>query len=163
MRDSDKDNSTESYEEHKQSGRSGKYREQIYLTLLRKGVPMTDRELMRELGVTDPNLVRPEITRLKDDGVLISAGKVVCPVTKRRVRTSCLSGRPLGERGHNPHTKPLDETEMLLAQYAAAFQVLSNNMNYAKPGMFVDVYVRLPSLPLRVSDVAIKLVKEQTD
>ena len=50
-------------------------------------MPWTDREIMAGLGRTDPNAVRPRITKLVELGLLEEAGKVVCATTGRTVRT----------------------------------------------------------------------------
>lgn len=48
--------------------------------------PLTDREVMEELGFDDMNTVRPTITRLVQEGVLKIAQHTVCPVTGKTVR-----------------------------------------------------------------------------
>ena len=80
------ENSTKSYEEHKAKGKSVAYRKKI-MDALALAEPLTDRQLMNLLHVTDPNLVRPEVTRLKQAGAIVECGKVKCPETGKTVRT----------------------------------------------------------------------------
>jgi hypothetical protein len=51
------------------------------------GEPMTDRDICGRLGSPDMNYARPSITHMVQDGVLVEAGDVTCPVTGRTVRT----------------------------------------------------------------------------
>jgi DNA-binding Lrp family transcriptional regulator len=53
-----------------------------------KDFPRTDREISRLLGYADMNAVRPRITELIEEGILIEAGKVKDPLTNRTVRVS---------------------------------------------------------------------------
>lgn len=46
----------------------------------------TDREIARHLGHTDMNSVRPTITNLVNDGVLLEVGDRKCNVTHYTVR-----------------------------------------------------------------------------
>lgn len=48
--------------------------------------PHTDREVMKGMGFTDMNSVRPRITELVDTGLLSQVGSKECPVTGKRVR-----------------------------------------------------------------------------
>lgn len=48
--------------------------------------PKTDRECAIGLGFVDMNAVRPTITHLVDDGLLVETGSTVDHVTSRRVR-----------------------------------------------------------------------------
>jgi hypothetical protein len=48
--------------------------------------PLTDREVMIELGRSDPNAVRPRITELVEAGVLVELDPVVDLATGKRVR-----------------------------------------------------------------------------
>lgn len=52
------------------------------------GRPASDREIMRQLGKSDTNYVRPAITRLTDSRVLREIERVKCPETGKRVRRS---------------------------------------------------------------------------
>jgi len=49
--------------------------------------PWTDREIMRMLGFTDPNSVRPRITELLRAGLLVEGDKVKDSTTGKTVRT----------------------------------------------------------------------------
>lgn len=81
------DNSRKSYRENESSGKGETYRQKIIELLTETGEEMTDRQIIDTLGVTDVNNIRPEITRLKQKGVLKETGKVKCPVTGKTVRT----------------------------------------------------------------------------
>lgn len=48
--------------------------------------PVTDREVMRGMGFTEPNAVRPRITELIDQHRLMEVGDVRCPITGKTVR-----------------------------------------------------------------------------
>jgi hypothetical protein len=86
--------SRKSYRENESSGKGETYRRQIIDLLTETGESMTDRKIMDTLEVTDVNNIRPEITRLKQKGIIRESGKVKCPVTKKTVRTVCiLKGR----------------------------------------------------------------------
>lgn len=80
------ENSRLSYAENEESGKGETFRQKIVSLLKQSGVPMTDRQVFETLD-TDINNIRPEITRLKQAGVLREVGKVKCPVTKKTVRT----------------------------------------------------------------------------
>ena len=86
------DNSRQSYAENEATGKGGTWRQKIVTLLKQTGKPMTDRGIFETLG-TDVNNIRPEITRLKQKGVLKEAGKVKCPITKKTVRTVCIETR----------------------------------------------------------------------
>jgi hypothetical protein len=103
---SDRDNSTESHKQHKESGKAGHYRRRIYELLLLTGVASSDRQLMAALGVTDPNYVRPEVTRLIKDGILVSVGNFPCEFTGRVVRRTELTGAPYTDRDSVARKKP---------------------------------------------------------
>ena len=100
------DNSEESFHTQKESGSAVSYRMGIFQTLTTRGAPMTDRELMEELGATDPNYVRPEVTRLKQLGVIREAGNTTCPITKRKVRLVELTGKPFDATNPPTTTRP---------------------------------------------------------
>ena len=51
------------------------------------GHPLTDREIKDSLGYVDMNSVRPRVTELVGDGVLVECGKRRCGVTGLSVRT----------------------------------------------------------------------------
>lgn len=84
------DNSRKSHEEHESTGKGETYRQMIVALLTRTGEDMTDRQILTTLNVTDVNNIRPEITRLKQRGVLKESGKIKCPVTGKTVRTVCI-------------------------------------------------------------------------
>ncbi len=113
----DRDNSTESFDVHKESGGSGHYRRRIYEVLLVAGRPLSDRELMEVLGVTDPNYIRPEVTRLRDDGIIAGKGNKTCQFTNRKVRLSVLTGAPYAERKKRTVENDPDETSRILVVY----------------------------------------------
>ncbi len=48
--------------------------------------PHTDRGVMRGMGFTEPNSVRPRITELIEAGKLMEVCSRVCQVTHKRVR-----------------------------------------------------------------------------
>jgi hypothetical protein len=89
-------NSTRSLNEERASGSSEGFRFAIWKLLCEKA--MTDRELMLELGTSDPNNIRPEVTRLKQDGLVLECGKRICAVTKKQVRISAATGLPYKSR-----------------------------------------------------------------
>jgi len=63
------------------------------LELLRmRDVPLTDRQIMRELGFFEPNAVRPRITELILARLLVETGKVQCGVTNKMVRLVGIAG-----------------------------------------------------------------------
>lgn len=77
------DNSIQAYhaEEAKLSRRA-----QAVLEWITAHGPHTDREVMRGMGFTEPNAVRPRITELIDAGKLMEVCSVRCPVTGKTVR-----------------------------------------------------------------------------
>ena len=81
------ENSRESHIEHESTGKGETYRRRIVELLKRMGKAMTDREIITALNVVDVNNIRPEITRLKQAGILQECGKVKCPITNKTVRT----------------------------------------------------------------------------
>ena len=78
------ENSTESYETYKAESKPECFRRQIFELLC--DTDMTDRQMMNALKVFDFNNIRPEITRLKQDGLVEEIGKTHCAVTGRKVR-----------------------------------------------------------------------------
>lgn len=54
--------------------------------LARSNRPVTDRELLDELGGDDMNLIRPGVTELIKLGIVVECGSVVCKKTGRTVR-----------------------------------------------------------------------------
>jgi hypothetical protein len=61
--------------------------EVIYQLLTRALQPVTDRDVARQLGFTDMNMVRPRITELINNRWVIEAGSRKCAVTGKTVRT----------------------------------------------------------------------------
>lgn len=79
-------NSTRSYKEQKVSGQTEHFWKAILRIERESGRPMTDRQVMAVLNETDVNNVRPEITRLKQAGLIEEVGKVKCEYTGKMVR-----------------------------------------------------------------------------
>jgi hypothetical protein len=73
----------------KQVDREKRY-EQILDALECEQRPMTDREVMRYLRFSDPNMVRPRITELVEQKRLREGESVKCKETGRTVRTVAL-------------------------------------------------------------------------
>jgi predicted MarR family transcription regulator len=80
-------NSTISFHEHKETGRSDSYRQKVYDSIKLSSRPVTDREVWLALDRPDINNVRPEITRLKEDGLIEECQKTTCVYTHKSVRT----------------------------------------------------------------------------
>ncbi len=80
------EHSDRSRKQEKLSGRSSCIRESIFHMLVARGAPMTDREIAGVLGEDDLNNVRPEITRLRDAGLVREVGNTKCSITRRKVR-----------------------------------------------------------------------------
>jgi hypothetical protein len=57
----------------------------IWTVLLAQGA-MTDRQLMEDMGFTDPNAVRPRLTELCKAHWCYEAGNINCHSTGKRVR-----------------------------------------------------------------------------
>ena len=92
------ENSKQSYQEQKAKGRSQSFRQAVYCTIGISPTPLTDREVMNTLKETDVNNIRPEITRLKQDGLLEEADKKTCQFTGKTVRTSKITLTPYFDR-----------------------------------------------------------------
>ncbi len=86
------DNSVKSYAEQSQSGSTEGFRKSVFRLISESKEPMTDRRLMSALKESDCNNVRPEVTRLKDDGLIVEAGKVKCTTTGKTVRCTKATG-----------------------------------------------------------------------
>lgn len=80
------ENSRVALKENESSGKGPSYREQVVCLLKSAGEAMTDREIQTRLCVTEKSNIQPEVTRLKQKGVLEECGKVACPVTGKKVR-----------------------------------------------------------------------------
>ena len=61
-------------------------REQLVYDYILEHGPRTDREVMQGLGFTEPNSVRPRISRLVEIGRLMEVGSITCRVTNKTVR-----------------------------------------------------------------------------
>ncbi len=77
--------------------------------------PMTDREVMRRMGFTDPNQVRPRTTELVEGGLLEECGTTIDKETGKPVRLCRPAGRALAIKPVDP-AKELRKT--LCAQIA---------------------------------------------
>ena len=77
------DNSIRAYrgEEARLSARA-----QAVLEWIAEHGPHTDREVMRGMGFSEPNAVRPRITELIEAGKLMEVGGIRCQVTGKTVR-----------------------------------------------------------------------------
>jgi hypothetical protein len=56
------------------------------LWFVRENGACTDREVMVGMGFTEPNSVRPRITELLEEGLLVDAGNTKCRFTGKTVR-----------------------------------------------------------------------------
>jgi predicted transcriptional regulator len=81
------ENSKEAYEENESTGKGASHRRDIVKLLTDTGESLTDREIQSRLGVLEKSNIQPEVTRLRDKGVIEESGKVICPVTGKTVRT----------------------------------------------------------------------------
>lgn len=92
------------------------FRWKIYSLLQQRIDPMTDRQIMYSLQETDFNNIRPEITRLRDDGIIRECGKARCEHTGKSVRTVQLTGLPYfkrqGKSRKFAHDIPKIQTEL---------------------------------------------------
>lgn len=70
---------------------------------------MTDRDIIQTLQESDVNNVRPEITRLKQDGIIMECGEKTCPVTGKTVRLIKLTGKLFFSR----HSKSIDVVQQI--------------------------------------------------
>lgn len=61
-------------------------RAQLVLEYITDTGPQTDRQVMRGMGFSEPNSVRPRITELIELGKLMEVGDVKCPETGKTVR-----------------------------------------------------------------------------
>ena len=98
--------SKESFREERDSGRILTYREAIYKFIKNASEPLTDREIMRALGITDPNKVRPNITNMRDDGILKELPRRVCRVTGKKCRVTTIGTIPFHAGKAQPKKKP---------------------------------------------------------
>ena len=84
------ENSKKSYRENENSGKGATYRKRIVHLLTVTGESMTDRQIQSRLNVLEKSNIQPEVTRLRQMGVLQEDGKVKCPVTHKTVRIVCI-------------------------------------------------------------------------
>ena len=89
-----------SHREQQASGSTETFRRLAFDIVASSPVPMTDREVMEALGEADVNNVRPEITRLKQDGLLFESGKTTYAWTGKRVRQTKATGQPYQPHHH---------------------------------------------------------------
>ena len=93
------ENSIKSYAEQVAKGSCVSWRKRVYRFMAnRPGRSFTDRELIETFRARDTNLVRPEVTRLIQDGLLVECGKARCAVSGKTVRLSRWSGLPYFSR-----------------------------------------------------------------
>ena len=60
-----------------------------------QGIHPTDREIARLLGYADPNKVRPRRHELMEYGLIVEAGKKICPISGKLALTWKISSRIL--------------------------------------------------------------------
>ncbi len=92
------------------------HREKMILTvILSKNVPLTDREIMVELGFHEPNQVRPRVNHLIQLGVIREVGTTKCAVTQKTVRRCwakpAQEGFPMQVRPAKPND-PYQQSQM---------------------------------------------------
>jgi len=92
------ENSKESYREEIGKGHSKTFRFRIWKILYLTKLPLTDREIMAFLSESDVNNVRPEITRLKNDGLINEFDKIKCKITGKTVRRVIICSDQYSER-----------------------------------------------------------------
>lgn len=61
-------------------------RARAVLAWVRGHGPATDRDIMRGLGFSDPNAVRPRVTELVEYRLLVETGRRVDSITRKTVR-----------------------------------------------------------------------------
>lgn len=97
-------NSTLSHRQQKERGQTEHFRRRIWEILRDANRAMTDRELMDVLSEDDVNNVRPEVTRLKQDGLISEVGKTICKWTGKKVRQTVICST-----AYRPHQKQSQE------------------------------------------------------
>ena len=79
-------NSIEAYCEELQTGHI-ETREEVILNVVRTSPkPLTDRDVLGLVGMSDMNCVRPRITELIKAGFIREVDSITCPVTHKQVR-----------------------------------------------------------------------------
>lgn len=108
-------NSARSLNEQIASGKTSTFRRAIHALLKASGGAMTDRQIMEALHEPDVNNIRPEITRLKQDGLIEElADKVVCEVTRKRVRSCRVTLEDYFDRHARPKREKRTQAELCL-------------------------------------------------
>lgn len=78
------DNSVTAYRE--EGSKLGKRASEVLAFFRHAGRALPDREVMKALGYSDMNAVRPRITELIDAGLLRQTGQTIDYVSRKRVR-----------------------------------------------------------------------------
>jgi hypothetical protein len=79
-------NSSAAFHQEQDAGRLSRRNAEILKVVSTSVSELSDREVMRELGYTDPNKVRPGITTMIKCGVLCEVGTKVDSESRKRVR-----------------------------------------------------------------------------
>jgi coproporphyrinogen III oxidase-like Fe-S oxidoreductase len=87
------DNSKEAHHVHASTGKGLVWQMKIMGLLRRNGIAMTTRQIKETLRADDFNLIRPEVTRLIQAGLLKEAGRIICPKSGHRVMTVSITER----------------------------------------------------------------------
>ena len=77
--------SCEAFAAFRAEGAAGRRQRRI-LELASKRATWTDREMAEALGFDDLNAVRPRVTEMLADGLLVECGACQCPRSGRKVR-----------------------------------------------------------------------------
>jgi len=80
-----RDTSVISYHEISEAELGGNQR--LVYDVIKQHPGLTDRELTRELGVSDPNKVRPRRFELVERGLVVEAGRRICSVSGKQALT----------------------------------------------------------------------------
>jgi hypothetical protein len=88
----------------------------VLKTFCESPAPLTDREVMRRLGFTDPNAVRPRCTDLVERGLLEECGTTQDPQTGKSVRLCRPAGRALALKVPDPVKQQRKEVCQLIAK-----------------------------------------------
>lgn len=59
--------------------------------------PLTDRQIRAALDYADMNAVRPRVSELIKDDIMIECGNVICPYSKKQVRLVKIRERKEGQ------------------------------------------------------------------
>ncbi len=116
------ENSAVSFQDHKETGKAEAWRRRVFDVFYSKpDRTMSDRYVVEELAAPDVNLVRPEITRLIQDGILREGGKIKCSITGKTVRWCEWTGKPYFSRGNKK--PPFFAHELVRKQAHGCFSV----------------------------------------